>query len=203
MKLLLIRHGATKGNKEHRYVGSTDEELLLESQEQLKKVCLPVAADHIYTSPLKRCRETAALLFPGKEQRIVEEFRECDFGKFEYCNYAQLNGDPAYQRFIDTMGKSGFPQGEDRDSFQKRCVRGFLELPELKEIGKQPELVLVVHGGTIMALLDAFSSPHRDYYDWQTGNGKGFLARVEGAADGGIRLTDIRPVADASEWRLT
>lgn len=199
MKLLLIRHGETKGNKERRYVGSTDEELLEESRQRLVKLHLHTTAEHIYTSPLRRCRETAALLFPGKEQIAVEELRECDFGEFEYCNYAQLNGNPDYQRFIDTMGKSGFPGGENMADFQKRCVRGFLGLAEIRDYEvrtDEEQLVLVVHGGTIMAILDAFSSPHKDYYDWQIGNGKGFEAKVERTADSSLRLTGIRAVRE-------
>ena len=35
MKLLLIRHGATPGNLEKRYVGRTDESLTQESLEKL------------------------------------------------------------------------------------------------------------------------------------------------------------------------
>ena len=36
MKLWLIRHGMTKGNQEHRYVGTTDEDLLPEEKERLQ-----------------------------------------------------------------------------------------------------------------------------------------------------------------------
>ena len=36
MKCFLIRHGATKGNREGRYVGSTEESVLLE-ETQMKR----------------------------------------------------------------------------------------------------------------------------------------------------------------------
>ena len=35
-KIVLIRHGMTQGNQEHRYVGTTDEGLLPESVEELR-----------------------------------------------------------------------------------------------------------------------------------------------------------------------
>ena len=35
-------------------------------------------------------------------------------------------------------------------------------------------LAIVCHGGTIMAILEAFSVPHRDFYDWQVPNGGGY-----------------------------
>ena len=35
-KIVLIRHGMTQGNQEHRYVGTTDEGMLPESVEELR-----------------------------------------------------------------------------------------------------------------------------------------------------------------------
>ncbi len=181
MQLLLIRHGATKGNRE-----GTDEELLGEAVVTFQKQrdrnhVLLSQVEMVAVSPMKRCRHTADLLFPGVRQLVVEAFRECNFGEFEYRNFQELNGNPAYQRFIDTFGKSGFPGGEDRETFQRRCVAGFEKImPQLENLagGRNNPIALVVHGGTIMALLDWYSSPHEDYYDWQTDNGMGYLAEV-------------------------
>ena len=66
IKCYLIRHGATKGNQEGRYVGKTDEPVLeseLERLRMLGKSLLPV--DHIYVSPYLRCRQSAEALFSG------------------------------------------------------------------------------------------------------------------------------------------
>ncbi|MBR1693540.1 MAG: histidine phosphatase family protein [Lachnospiraceae bacterium] len=188
MKIYMIRHGATKGNLEHRYVGSTDEELLAEAREKLRQVQMP-PVDIVYVSPLLRCRQTAELLYPGKKQMIVDAFRECDFGEFEYRNYKELDGNPDYQRFIDSEGKSGFPKGENRDTFQHRCVRGFQEV--LQTLAEPATIALVVHGGTIMALLHALADSSKTYYDWQVGNGEGFVMQAE-TVKGQLRLTHVR-----------
>lgn len=172
----MIRHGKTKGNKEHRYVGNTDEGLLAEAVERLREKKMPKVKS-VYVSPLKRCRETADILYPDIPQTIIEQFKECDFGRFEYCNYEELNGNPDYQQFIDTLGKSGFPDGESRDTFQKRCVEGFNDVIR-KNAGKRQEIAIVVHGGTIMAILDWYSKPHKDYYEWQVENEKGFESEL-------------------------
>ena len=47
MKVYMIRHGATKGNKEHRYVGVTDELLLQESKQLLEKKTVAVCCKGI------------------------------------------------------------------------------------------------------------------------------------------------------------
>lgn len=169
----MIRHGATKGNMEYRYVGSTDEGLLLESVASLRKKTMP-KVDEVYVSPMKRCRETARILYGEQRQIVVDAFRECDFGRFEYCNYKELNGDAAYQRFIDTMGKCGFPGGEDRKAFQERCVKEFDKIVRSKESHKDA-VAMVVHGGTIMAVLDHYSQPHKEYYEWRIENESGFV----------------------------
>ena len=44
MTFCFLRHGATKGNLERRYVGATDEPLLRESFEALRLLRLPPAA---------------------------------------------------------------------------------------------------------------------------------------------------------------
>lgn len=186
MDIYMIRHGMTKGNQEHRYVGSTEEELLPEAKRQLRKKKLP-PVERVYASPRKRCLESAALLYPEQEPIVVEALAECDFGEFEYCNYEELNGNPDYQRFIDSEGRSGFPGGEDREQFQSRCLCGFQEILQ-KEAAHRAEdgagIALVVHGGTIMAILDALANPHREYYSWQVKNGQGYAASLVWEADG-------------------
>lgn len=183
MRAYFIRHGQTKGNREGRYVGRTDEPLLAEARERLleKRHTLneDIKPDILYVSPMRRCRETARLLFPGKEQNVVDAFRECDFGEFEYQNYEELNGRPEYQRFIDSGGTCGFPGGEALKEFQERCVKGFCGvIDSALEQRRDLSIALVVHGGTIMAILDRFSHPHKGYFEWQTGNGNGYAADV-------------------------
>ena len=126
MRILLLRHGETAGNLEKRYVGRTNEGLteaaiqaLRQTSEKRKQLLYgllgPVAA--VYASPMRRCLETAALVFPEKDfsgvpVRLVPGLSECDFGRFEYKNYRELSGDADYQRFIDSGGTDGFPGGE-------------------------------------------------------------------------------------------
>lgn len=183
MKLLFIRHGQTKGNREGRYVGRTDEPLLEEARDELSEKSLILKAvfspDVLYVSPMLRCRETAQILFPGKEQIEADAFRECSFGEFEYRNYGELNGNPDYQRFIDSGGTCGFPGGESMDEFRNRCVRKFCNLIDF-EWGQNPDssIAFVVHGGTIMAILDCFADPHKGYFEWRTENGNGYAAEM-------------------------
>ena len=65
MKWVLIRHGKTQGNLEYRYIGSrTDESLCPQGIAELKQKQYP-AVVRVFVSPMKRCLETAAFLYPG------------------------------------------------------------------------------------------------------------------------------------------
>ena len=107
IRLTLIRHGATLSNKEGRYLGKTDEALSPEGIGMLKKAVTGgnyPTADLLFSGPMKRCLETAQILYPGQTPIFVPEWTEMDFGAFEGHNYQELSGDPAYQRWIDSGG---------------------------------------------------------------------------------------------------
>ncbi len=177
----IFRHGATAANLERRFLGTTDEPILPEEQERLAAVgdrgfaetdrgmaVFSKAEMPLYVSPMLRARMSADVLFPGKEHIIVADFREMDFGEFEYKNHAELDGNPAYQAYIDSEGMLPFPGGESLEEFQERTCAAFLGLDLTSDSA------IVAHGGTVMALLDRFSRPHEGYFNWLVPNGGGY-----------------------------
>lgn len=127
IRLTLIRHGATLSNKEGRYLGKTDEALSPEGIGILEKAVMDgnyPAVDLLFSGPMKRCQETAHILYPGQTSIFIPEWTEMDFGTFEGHNYKELSGDPEYQRWIDSGGTLPFPEGESREEFIRRSVVG-------------------------------------------------------------------------------
>lgn len=178
-RILFVRHGKTQGNMEGRYVGRTDEPLRPETAEELKKVQIP-RAEIVVTSPMLRCRQTAALLYPGQTVYVQEGLQEMDFGEFEYRNYQELSGNPDYQAYIDSGGTTCFPKGESLEDFRNRCCRAFLQaMDDIRGTGAK-SAAFVVHGGTIMAILEAYGEPERSYFDWQIANGAWLEGRCTG-----------------------
>ena len=181
--LVLIRHGATKANMEHRYLGKTDEVLSKEGEMQLfeyKKMSFFPNIDYLFSSPMKRCVQTAEILFPELKPVEIEEWKEMDFGVFEGKNYLELQGDKRYQEWIDSNGTLPFPEGESREEFISRCDKGFRRmigiLNSKKEEGNKT-VGMIVHGGTIMALLSKYAKGN--YFDYQVPNGKGFICTMK------------------------
>ena len=94
MKIVLIRHGATAGNIKKRYIGITDEDLCASGIESIHnniKAGYYQEVQAVYVSPMKRCRQTAKLIYPEYKQHIVPDFRECDFGIFEGKNFLAMS----------------------------------------------------------------------------------------------------------------
>ncbi len=182
MEVILIRHGKTKGNLEGRYVGRTDEELLesekAELTEELERKYRDYRPDIIYSSRMMRCRQTANILFPGREICLWDGLEETDFGAFEYKNYEELNGNPAYQAWIDSGGTLAFPGGESGVDFRKRCCRAFVScVQDAKKKGFE-KIAIVAHGGTIMSIMEAYGVPKADFYSWQVKNGCGYRGEI-------------------------
>lgn len=141
IRLTLIRHGATLSNKEGRYLGKTEEALSPEGIRALKQAVaegICPTADFLFSGPMKRCLETAQILYPGQTLVRIPEWTEMDFGVFEGHNYKELSGNPAYQRWIDSGGTLPFPEGESREEFIRRSVAGYENmLRHMKTIRKE------------------------------------------------------------------
>lgn len=178
IKIILIRHSMTVGNLNKRYIGITDESLAKEGIDLIKNKKYPKAYE-VYSSPLRRCIETAKIIYRGIEPIISNDLRECDFGEFENKNYEELKDNINYNIWLESNGQIAFPGGEGKEEFKNRCQEAFNEIVEKVLSSKKNEIVLVVHGGTIMAILDKYSYPHKDFYNWQIKNGEGYIAQID------------------------
>ncbi len=202
--LALIRHGETQANKEHRYLGKTDESLSENGRRQLsayKQQGRYPQVDFLFTSPMKRCMETAEILYPDLCPTIIQEWSEMDFGRFEYKNYEELKGDAQYQAWVDSGGTLAFPEGESRDAFIRRCEGGWINMCRMlsrivphhearcpnqnfikgQDSTKSVSVGAIVHGGTLMALISTYGT--MEYFDCQAANGRGYICHLSGWGD--------------------
>ena len=182
MELIIVRHGTTQGNLEKRFVGTVDVPLHRQGEELARRVA-PVMpeVEHIYRSPLTRCRQTAELLWPGVEHTVVEELRETDFGLFEGKNHEELKDDPLYSAWYNQPGGPNFaniPVGESAREVTERVTVGLETVAEDAAKRGFARVAIVSHGGALMGLLARFGWPERPYYDWFCPNCGGFRAEL-------------------------
>lgn len=185
--LYMFRHGKTWSNREKRYLGKTDEPLSEEGILELErnKHRYP-QLDVLYVSPMRRCIETADILYPGTRQIIIPEWEEIDFGDFEGKNYMELKSDERYIKWVESNATLPFPGGESREDFIKRCLCGYEKMLEsLKEKmsegsgennNKIKSVGVIAHGGTLMAVLSSLCGG--DYFDYHSDNADGYICEL-------------------------
>lgn len=181
MKVILLRHGATRANAERLYCGKTDLPLSDVGRQELQalrcsRVYPDIASCIVISSGLLRADETISELFGRAPDRRMAGFREMDFGLFEMRGYDDLKNDEAYIAWItDETGDLSTPGGESRNVFRRRVLEAFS--------GIERDALIVCHGGVIVEIMSRlFPEENRNFYQWQPSNGCGYeITFTEGA----------------------
>lgn len=181
LKIHLIRHGATDANYDGRYIGcKTDLPLAPEGLNELRLLKDDIdypEIERLYSSPMLRCRQTGAVLYPDFEPVTVEELKEYDFGSFENKTAAELESNPSFIPW--TSGRlSAPPGGENNSGFIKRICVGFNKIVLDMIEGGLTESAVIMHGGAIMMLLGVSAVPRNKPVEWTADNGRGYSVRV-------------------------
>lgn len=191
MRITLIRHGKTAGNAELRYIGRTDEPLAQEGVAKLSAMRSDYTVKVVYVSPLQRTQQTAAILFPNAERIVVDDLREMDFGDFEGRSYREMADDAAYCAWLDSGCMAPCSNGESRIGFSDRVCAAFREILDRARAREEQELVFVIHGGTIMAVMERFAVPKKDFYAYSVKNCSGYTCDTVWSKDGMLALDHV------------
>jgi probable phosphoglycerate mutase len=110
----------------------------------------PIAG--VLSSPRERARETAEPIARRRALGVVvaEELDELDCGEWTGRPFAELTGDPRWQRWNRLRSTTRIPGGELMIEVQARII-GFTE--RLRQTHPEAHLVLVSHGDVIRAAL--------------------------------------------------
>jgi probable phosphoglycerate mutase len=129
---VLVRHGRTAWNHQHRFLGTTDIPLDEEGQRQARSLAaaLPRPFDRVYTSPLARAVETARCLADQPEE--LPALRELYQGDLEGLPAAEAFG--RYPEFFEAFSRDPtgvrVPGGESLGECRDRAMR------EVEQIGR-------------------------------------------------------------------
>ena len=149
-RLILIRHGETLWNTEHRMQGQQDSPLTARGVWQARRLgerLKTLAFTALYSSDLGRALRTAQGIAQATGHAIVEDdrLRERHFGVFEGMTRAEMQAhDPGvYQRFLSRDPHYAVPGGESPSAFFERC-RTALEALAARHVGET--IAVVTHG---------------------------------------------------------
>ncbi len=200
-KILLLRHFSTGPRWAGRYLGSTDVDVAPWNDQHLRALAAAVARFRpaaFFSSPLRRCGQTAGALAPCLGRPVFEEMndlREVAFGRWEGRTFSEIvAADPElvadWSRGEDAFA---FPGGESLRDFRARVRRA------ADNLAARPEdsLLLVTHGGVIRALICHFLGiPAKNHLLFEVHPGS--LAVIE-LFDGGGVLTGLNLGLDREE----
>lgn len=168
-RLLLLRHGQIKANRQGRWHGSTDSPLTWRGRRQARRTAshvrgLEPSVSAIYSSPLSRCRHTADIIGRqlGLPVNVHPDLREYALGEWENARFEEL---AAHHRFVETAtGDHDFapPGGETLREVAERIVPAMEEI-QVRHAGDQRVLV-VGHGAAMAVALGALID--RDPSHW-------------------------------------
>lgn len=183
MELILIRHGQTPGNGEKRYVGIVDQPLSERGRAEALAAGVHEGVRRVYVSTLQRTRETASIMFPNAEAIVVDGIQEMDFGVFAGRTPDEMADDPQYRAWVDSMCADPCPGGESQSQLTERVCAAMEQLVREASARGEDRVVMVAHGGTMMAFLSRYGNdPGRQYWEWLVGNCEGY--RIQVSCDG-------------------
>lgn len=193
-KIYLIRNGLTDGTIQGKYIGHTDEELCEQGRQQLVELITKgyfPEVEAVFSSPLKRCTQTAKLIYPTKEPIIMNDIAECNFGEFEGMTADELSDDENFRNWLKGGSDAAPPFGESNGEFITRICNGFIKIIDgILKTGTR-ESAIITHGGIIMSWLAAFGLPEAPLTDWRTPSGCGYMLSLNASLWSRIRKIEV------------
>lgn len=160
VKLLLLRHGMIRANREGRWHGSTDSPLIWRGRRQAKRTARHLSAaipglDAIYSSPLQRCRDTASAVGARfkLDVNVHPELREYCIGEWEDLPFSHLAQQHRFIERATTDHDFAPPGGETLRQVSERIVHAIQEIHAWHEDGQR--VLLVSHGAALAVALGA------------------------------------------------
>jgi len=159
-KIYLLRHGQINYGSEKRYIGITDLPLCNAGALQvarLKEYFSGIEIEKVFTSPLKRCIQTAEILLEGSNtnKTVIDDLKEINMGKWENqtIQYIKHHFHEMYEKRGSDIDVFVPPGGESFEQLQKRVM------PVFECIAKNTKgnILIISHAGVNRVILSKLS----------------------------------------------
>ena len=197
--VILVRHGRTTANASGVLAGRTagvalDDVGRTQAQATAERLAaVPLVG--VVSSPLERCKQTAAAIVAaqeGRPRRSTERgITECDYGDWQGQALKSLAKEPLWKVVQTQPSAAAFPGGESLTAMQARAVAAVRRHDAAVEAEHGPGAVWVAvsHGDIIKSLLADALGMHLDLFQ---------RLHVDPASVSIVRYTTVRPFVLAS-----
>ena len=163
--LLLVRHGHTDAAGKRLTGWAPGIHLTEEGRRQAERLVTRlhgIRVDAIVSSPLERCRETAAPLARARGRRVDvrRAWIEVGYGDWTGRSISQLRRTKLWRRVMTTPSNVRFPGGERLLEVQARAVDAAFDLATEHARGT---VVVVSHADVIRLLVAHLAGMHADH----------------------------------------
>lgn len=149
--ILLARHGESDWNRAKRWQGWADRPLTSRGRDQAHELAerlQDTELDAVYSSDLRRARETAEIVARAKGLTVVTtpNLREVDVGSWSGLTRADAEArfPEAYAHWL--AGGEGWDDGESYEEMSERVLRAVMDIGQ-RHPGQR--VLAVAHGGSI------------------------------------------------------
>ncbi|MHB8589061.1 MAG: histidine phosphatase family protein [Candidatus Dormibacteraceae bacterium] len=174
-RMILVRHGQSTWNREHRIQGQLDPPLSDEGRRQAELLGRRLAGGRptgFYSSDLKRALETSEAISAviGMDPAPTPALREIYLGEWEGLRTAEIavRFPQAWARWDEEPDWDVVPGGEGATRFENRVVAA---LDAILERHADGDVLVVTHGGVIqVALHRVVGRPSRGLFPFKIQN---------------------------------
>ncbi|MDO5560274.1 MAG: histidine phosphatase family protein [Oscillospiraceae bacterium] len=180
-RIYFVRHGKTQANEQGIYIGKTDYSLSSKGRQELTDKLDEYEyprVERVYSSPMKRCLETAEILFDNKEILTVNDLREMDFGDFEGKSVEELINMPEYKSWLKGGIENSPPNGESLVELVSRLYKALDKIIIDMMNNDFLSAAVVTHSGVITNIISCFGLPKYKPSDVSCEIGEGFEVLV-------------------------
>ena len=182
-RILLVRHGHVDGMSPERFRGRRDVDLSELGTRQAQATAQRIAREWhpvaLYTSPLRRCLQTAGAIGAacGLSASVLDDLNDVHYGDWEWHTHEEVRArwPELFECWFSAPQLVRFPQGE---SLQDLVARMANVLRLVRERHADQTVVVVGHsGGNRALLLQALDQPLSAY--WRLGQDPCSVSDIE------------------------
>lgn len=190
--LILVRHGRSTANTAHVLAGRTPgvhlDDLGRQQAVRVAERLGEVRPVRVVSSPLDRCRETAAPVLTASGVDLITEpdLAECDYGAWTGRSIKELTDEPLWRTVQRQPSAVRFPGGESLPEMSARAVRAVRrhDAEVTHDAGPDAVWVAFSHGDLIKSILADALGMHLDLFQ---------RLHVDPGSASVIRFDDQRP----------
>ena len=180
-QVYIVRHGQTAMNQEGKLQGRTDIELndtgIRQAEETAARLKEKgIVFDHVFSSPLSRAVQTAALISGKKDIQTDERLIEMDYGPYEGMDLSAP--DEKIRTFFSDFVHNPAPEGMEQLDSVVRRLGEFLEEIRTREI--HGNILISTHAIAMKGALEYLSPDAKgSYWSKYIGNCAVYVCKIK------------------------